>query len=68
MATFRSVLATESHWLQPLLVLTVRWSPAPVSVGGLLDNKQDTSHELQKSCRKMVAALDKPKSNIAVIW
>ena len=24
-ATFRSVLASESHWLQPLLVLTVRW-------------------------------------------
>ena len=26
-ATFRSVLASESHWLQPLLVLTVRWWP-----------------------------------------
>ena len=25
--TFRSVLANESHWLQPLLVLTVRWWP-----------------------------------------
>ena len=35
-ATFRSVLASESHWLQPLLVLTVRWWPAPISVGGLL--------------------------------
>ena len=34
-ATIRSVLASESHWLQPLLVLTVRWWPAPVSVGGL---------------------------------
>ena len=26
-ATFRSVLANESQWLQPLLVLTVRWWP-----------------------------------------
>ena len=24
-ATFKSVLARESHWLQPLLVFTVRW-------------------------------------------
>ena len=37
-ATFRSVLASESHWLQPVLVLTVHWWPAPVSVGGLLMN------------------------------
>ena len=34
-ATFKSVLASESHWLQPMLVLIVRWWPAPVSVGGL---------------------------------
>ena len=36
--TFRSVLARESHRLQPLLVLTVRWWPTLVSVGGLLLN------------------------------
>ena len=34
-ATFRSVLASESHWLQQVLVLTIRWWRAPVSVGGL---------------------------------
>ena len=37
-ATFMSVLASESHWLQRVLVLTVRWWSAPVSVGGLLDD------------------------------
>ena len=35
-ATFRSILASKNHWLQPVLVLTVRWWPAPVSVGGRL--------------------------------
>ena len=35
-ATFRVGLASESHWLQPVLVHTVHWWPAPVSVGGLL--------------------------------
>ena len=34
-ATFRSNLASESYWLQPVLVITVRWWSAPVSVGGL---------------------------------
>ena len=33
--TFESVLASESHRLHPVLVLTVLWGPAPVSVGGL---------------------------------
>ena len=36
-ATFRSVLASERNWLQAVLVLTVRWWPAPISVGGLID-------------------------------
>ena len=37
--TFRIGLASESHWLQPVLVLTIyRW-PAPVSVGGLLHTR-----------------------------
>ena len=35
-ATLRSVVASESHWLQPVLILTVQWWPAPISVGGLL--------------------------------
>ena len=34
-ATFRSVLASDNHWLQPVLVLTIHWWPAPISVGGL---------------------------------
>ena len=37
MATFRTDLANESHWLQPVLVLTIRWWSALVSVGGLLE-------------------------------
>ena len=34
-ATVKIHLANENHWLQPMLVLTVRWWPTPVSVGGL---------------------------------
>ena len=34
--TFRVILANESHWLQPMLVLTVHWWPTPLSVGELL--------------------------------
>ena len=37
-ATFRSVLANDNHWLQPMLELIVRWWLAQVSVGGLLYN------------------------------
>ena len=35
-AIFRVGSATESYWLQRMLVLTVHWWPAPVCVGGLL--------------------------------
>ena len=38
-ATFRSVLASESYWLQLVFVLTIRYWHAPVSVGGLLINE-----------------------------
>ena len=34
-ATFKPGSATESHWLQSVLVLTIHWWPAPVCVGGL---------------------------------
>jgi hypothetical protein len=34
--TFRAILASESHWLQPMLVLSVRWWPAPAGVGRVL--------------------------------
>jgi hypothetical protein len=34
-STFKHDLASESHWLQPMLVLTVHWWPTLVSVGGL---------------------------------
>jgi hypothetical protein len=27
--TFRTILASESHWLQPVMVLSVHWWPAP---------------------------------------
>ena len=37
-ATFRASIASESHWLQQVSVLTVHWSFAPVSVGGLYVN------------------------------
>ena len=35
-ATFTAILASESHWLQPAMVLFVHWWPTPISVGGLL--------------------------------
>jgi hypothetical protein len=35
-ATFRVGLASDSQWLQPMLVLAVHWWPTPVIVGGLL--------------------------------
>ena len=34
-ATFSLGLASESHWLQPVMILTVQWWPAPICVGGL---------------------------------
>ena len=34
-ATFGAGLASESHWLHLILVLTVHWWPALVCVGGL---------------------------------
>jgi len=34
--TFRAILASESHWLQPVLVFSVRWWPTPVGVGRVL--------------------------------
>ena len=33
--TFRAILANESHWLQPMLVLSVHWWPAPTCVGSV---------------------------------
>ena len=36
-ATFSPGSTSESHWLQPVLVLIVHWWPARVCVGGLLD-------------------------------
>jgi hypothetical protein len=33
--TFRAILASESHWLQRVLVLSVHWWPAPASVGSV---------------------------------
>jgi hypothetical protein len=35
-STFRHGLASESHWLKPMLILTVHWWSTPVSVGGLI--------------------------------
>jgi hypothetical protein len=34
--TFRAILTSESHWLQPVLVLSVHWWPAPADVGSVL--------------------------------
>ena len=33
--TFRAILASEGHRLQPMLVLSVHWWPAPVGVGSV---------------------------------
>ena len=54
-ANFRVGLANESHWLQPMLVFTVHWWPAPLSVSGLLR----PLHKWAKSCDLvMVRTLD----------
>ena len=37
---FRAILASESHWLQPMLVLSIHWWPAPVGVGRVLATNQ----------------------------
>ena len=34
--TFRAILASESHWLQPILVLSIHWWPTPTGVGRVL--------------------------------
>jgi hypothetical protein len=31
--TFRVILVSESHWLQPVLVLSIPWWPTPTCVG-----------------------------------
>ena len=33
---FRAILANESHWLQPVLVLSVHWWLALTGVGSVL--------------------------------
>jgi len=33
--TFRAILASESHWLQPMLVFSVHWWPALAGVGNV---------------------------------
>jgi hypothetical protein len=33
--TFRAILASESHWLQPMLVLSVHWWLAQARVGSV---------------------------------
>jgi hypothetical protein len=38
--TFRAILASESHRLQPLLLLSVHWGSAPAGVGSVLANLQ----------------------------
>jgi hypothetical protein len=37
--TFRAILASESHWLQPWLVLSDHWWPTPAGVGRVLDGQ-----------------------------
>ena len=34
--TFRAILASESHWLQPMLILSFHWWPTPAGVGRVL--------------------------------
>ena len=36
--TFRAILASESHWLQPMLVLSVHGWPTPTCVGRVYVN------------------------------
>jgi hypothetical protein len=43
--TFRIMLVSESHWLQPMLVLPVRWWLAPTGVGRVLIRATSHTHE-----------------------
>ena len=38
--TFKAILASESHWLQPRLVLSVHWWLAPAGVGSVLESQR----------------------------
>ena len=49
--TIKTILASESHWLQPMLVLPVQWWPTPASVWrvfgeGISKLRLDTRHFL----------------------
>ena len=35
--TFRAILASESHWLQPVPVFFVHWWATPTGVGSVLE-------------------------------
>ena len=39
----RHSIASESHWLQPVLVLSIHWWSAPVGVGSVLVSSHDAS-------------------------
>jgi hypothetical protein len=43
--TYRVILASESHWLQPVLVLSVRWWPTPASVGRVIVKAQEDIYD-----------------------
>jgi len=54
--TFRVILANESHWLQPMLVLFIHWWPAPTGVGSVLDYHtlaKKSSRTRQKAARQI---------------
>ena len=42
--TFRAILASESHWLELVLVLSVHWWQAPAGVGRVLCSERWDYH------------------------
>jgi hypothetical protein len=51
---FRAILTSESHWLQPVLVLSFHWWAAPAGVGSVLANPNCAHshfpHDFWSSC------------------
>ena len=57
--TFSSNLASESHWMWPVLVETVHWWPALESAGGLLVQESNLDIGLPTHLLIKVPALNK---------
>ena len=55
---FRAILASESQWLQPVLVFSVHWWPAPAGVGSVfINDPKAVTIKLWEPIRKCLKAI-----------